>query len=65
MNKNNENNIKGNTQNFNDKLAMFNSNATKAQNNQLSSKKISKPSINKTSTETKKEKVNLNKMKKL
>ena len=35
MNKNNENNIKGNTQNFNDKLAMFNSNATKAQNNDL------------------------------
>ena len=59
MNKNNENNIKGNTQNFNDKLAMFNSNATKAQNNQLSSKKISKPSINKTSTETKKEKGNI------
>ena len=59
MNKNNEKIIKNNTQNFNEKLAMFNMNAIKAQNNQLSSKKISKPLINKTLTEAKKEKIDI------
>ena len=58
MNKNNEKYQKNNSQNFNDKLAMFNTNGTKTQSNQLSSKKIPKPSTNKTISEQKKEKGN-------
>ena len=61
MNKINEseNKASNNSQAFNDKIAMFNMNQQKSQFNQLSSKKVSKPSINKTLTEPKKEKNNI------
>ena len=50
MKKINENENKNQSKNFNDKIAMFNSNSTKTQNNQnnqLSSKQNSKPNKNK------------------
>ena len=59
MNKNSENEIKSNSQAFNDKIAMFNMNPQKLQFNQSSSKKAEKPPINKTFEEPKKEKNNI------
>ena len=50
MKKINENENKNQSKGFNDKIAMFNSNSTKTQNNQnnqLSSKQNSKPNKNK------------------
>ena len=60
MKKINENENKNQSKNFNDKIAMFNSNSTKTQNNQnnqLSSKQNSKP--NKNEIEEIKEKCNI------